>query len=102
MYQVKNSEEIGKLISKGRVENFVICLNPKELREDIPSGEIIDDCNTIVKLPIPDTPYEYFIDPEFCAAGDRIRYESTFFEKRRNMYLLAIGTFLEPNNDLFV
>ena len=91
MYQVKDSEEIGKLISKGRVENFVI-----------PSGEIIDDCNTIVKLPIPDTPYEYFIDPEFCAAGDRIRYESTFFEKRRNMYLLAIGTFLEPNNDLFV
>lgn len=99
MHNVNKIEEISENLSRESL-NKPILLKREEIREDIPSDEIIKLCEKLIDTSIPEAKYSYF--REFHITGNRTHYETPHRLKRTNMYLLAIGTFLTGREEFLL
>ncbi len=99
MHNVNRLEDINENLSRESL-NRPILLKREEIREDIPSDEIIKLCEKLINTPIPEAKYSYF--REFHITGNRTHYETPHRLKRTNMYLLAIGTFLTDREEFLL
>ncbi|MCM8758530.1 MAG: heparinase II/III-family protein [Candidatus Omnitrophica bacterium] len=73
------------------IKKSEIVLRQNELRRAI-SKKVIGQANEILDRPLPDTRYSLF--RIYHATGNRTDYQKPFYEKRKNLIILAMASYL--------